>query len=179
MIRKFSLPNTGFSSRAFPRKRPPILQTLSSEQFSDWDLSRMPGRCHELDAGLQDHRCGKHSKPGSTPVHEHHPQPGGPVGRHGANHCRVRAERDFELVVQLPGVDDPTRVKDIIQSTALLELKLVQDGPFSSRESALAAHGGVLPPDTQLLPGPNRTERRDLVRGQPRGGGYRAGPERG
>ena len=37
---------------------------------------------------------------------------------------------DFELVVQLPGVDDPTRVKDIIQSTALLELKLVQDGPL-------------------------------------------------
>src|SRR5208282_300773 len=61
---------------------------------------------------------------------------------------------DFELVVQLPGVDDPTRVKDIIQSTALLELKIVQDGPMSSRESALAAHGGVLPPDTQLLPGP-------------------------
>jgi preprotein translocase subunit SecD len=52
-------------------------------------------------------------------------------------------------------VDDPTRVKDIIQSTALLELKLVQDGPFSSRESALAGHGGVLPLDTQLLPGPS------------------------
>jgi preprotein translocase subunit SecD len=63
-------------------------------------------------------------------------------------------QSDFELVVQLPGVDDPSRVKDIIQSTALLELKLVPDGPFSSRESALAAHGGVLPPDTQLLPGP-------------------------
>ena len=60
---------------------------------------------------------------------------------------------DFELVVQLPGVDDPTRVKDIMQSTALLELKLVQDGPYSSREAALAAHGGVLPPDTELLPG--------------------------
>ena len=60
---------------------------------------------------------------------------------------------DYELVVQLPGVDDPTRVKDIMQSTALLELKLVQDGPYPTREAALAAHGGVLPPDTQLLPG--------------------------
>jgi preprotein translocase subunit SecD len=60
---------------------------------------------------------------------------------------------DYELVVQLPGVDDPTRVKDIIQSTALLEFKIVQDGPFSSREAALAAHGGVLPPDAELLPG--------------------------
>jgi preprotein translocase subunit SecD len=56
-------------------------------------------------------------------------------------------------VVQLPGVDDPTRVKDIMQSTALLEFKLVQDGPYSSREAALASHGGVLPPDTELMPG--------------------------
>src|SRR5208282_6242086 len=63
---------------------------------------------------------------------------------------------DFELVVQLPGVDDPTRVKDIMQSTALLELKLVQDGPYPSREAALAAHGGVLPPDTELVEGSNR-----------------------
>ena len=58
---------------------------------------------------------------------------------------------DYELVVELPGVDDPGRVRDIIQSTALLELKIVQDGPFPSKEAALAAHGGVLPPDTELV----------------------------
>ena len=28
-----------------------------------------------------------------------------------------------QILVQLPGVDDPTRVKDIIQSTAMLEIK--------------------------------------------------------
>lgn len=60
----------------------------------------------------------------------------------------------YELVVELPGVEDTTRVKDLIQSTALLEFKLVQDGPFPTREAALSAHGGVLPPDTELLPGP-------------------------
>jgi preprotein translocase subunit SecD len=60
---------------------------------------------------------------------------------------------DYELVVQLPGVDDPTRVKDIIQSTAMLTLKIVRDGPFPTREAALAAHGGILPPDSELLPG--------------------------
>jgi preprotein translocase subunit SecD len=57
------------------------------------------------------------------------------------------------MVVQLPSVDDPTRVKDIIQSTALLELRIVQDGPYPTKEQALAQHGGVLPPDTQLLAG--------------------------
>ena len=60
---------------------------------------------------------------------------------------------DYELVVQLPGVSDPTRVKNIIQATAMLELKIVRGGPFSSREAALSQFGGVLPPGTELLPG--------------------------
>ena len=58
---------------------------------------------------------------------------------------------DHELVVELPSVDDPTRVKDLIQATALLELKIVQDGPYPTKEAALASHGGVLPPDSELV----------------------------
>ena len=54
----------------------------------------------------------------------------------------------------LAGVGDPTEARNIIQQVALLELKLVQDGPLPSKEAALGAHGGVLPPDTELLPGP-------------------------
>ncbi len=66
---------------------------------------------------------------------------------------------DYEILVQLPGVDEPDRVKEIIQRTAMLELKLVAGGPFSSRDAALAARGGILPPDTDLLrtsPGSSR-----------------------
>ena len=63
---------------------------------------------------------------------------------------RGRAEADYELVVELPGVDDPARVKQIMQTTAMLELSEVKDGPFGSREQALAKHGGVLPPNTKL-----------------------------
>ena len=59
----------------------------------------------------------------------------------------------YELVVELPGVSDPTRVKSIIQSTAMLELKIVRGGPYNGRNEALTSFGGVLPPDTQLLPG--------------------------
>lgn len=62
---------------------------------------------------------------------------------------------DYELVVQLPGVNDPSHVKDVIQQTAMLELKIVVDGPYPTQDAALAAHGGVLPPNTQLLPGTN------------------------
>ena len=41
-----------------------------------------------------------------------------------------------EVLVQLPGMDDPARVKGIMQSTALLELKLVDSGPFPSPAAA-------------------------------------------
>jgi len=58
---------------------------------------------------------------------------------------------EHEILVQLPGVDDPARVKNIMQSTAMLEIKLVHDGPFASETTALASRGGILPPDAMLL----------------------------
>jgi preprotein translocase subunit SecD len=64
---------------------------------------------------------------------------------------RGRADGDAEILVQLPGVDDPARIKQLLSTTALLELYDVKDGPYPSREEALAQHGGVLPLDSQLL----------------------------
>ena len=43
-----------------------------------------------------------------------------------------------QIMVQLPGVAEPQRAKEIIRSTALLELKLVEDGPASTREAPAA-----------------------------------------
>jgi preprotein translocase subunit SecD len=40
-----------------------------------------------------------------------------------------------QILVQLPGVANPQRAKDIIRSTALLELKLVEDGRPARRNS--------------------------------------------
>ena len=62
-----------------------------------------------------------------------------------------RGQGEFEILVQLPGVDDPARVKEIMQTTALLEIKLVKDGPYPSREAAISASNGVLPPGADLL----------------------------
>jgi preprotein translocase subunit SecD len=59
----------------------------------------------------------------------------------------------YQILVQLPGVDDPGRVKDIMQSTAMLEIKQVLDGPYASDQAALQAKGGVLPPDAILMTG--------------------------
>lgn len=59
----------------------------------------------------------------------------------------------YQILVQLPGVDDPARVKEIMQSTAMLEIRQSLGGPYSSEQQALQDHGGVLPPDALLLPG--------------------------
>ena len=58
---------------------------------------------------------------------------------------------DYEILVELPGVDDPARVKEIMQTTAQLEIDDVKDGPFPSREGALAQKGGILPLNTKLV----------------------------
>ncbi|MCI0718706.1 MAG: protein translocase subunit SecD [Acidobacteria bacterium] len=64
---------------------------------------------------------------------------------------------EAEILVQLPGVDDPARVKGILQTAALLELCEVKGGPFPSREAALSGHGGVLPSDMKLIRGSRRS----------------------
>lgn len=49
-------------------------------------------------------------------------------------------------------MDDPARVRDIIQTTALLEIREVKAGPYPSVEGAMAAHGGVMPENSETLP---------------------------
>lgn len=60
-----------------------------------------------------------------------------------------------QILVQLPGVDDPGRVKEIIQSTARLEIHQVFNGgqPYANEQAALQALGGVLPPGRVLMHG--------------------------
>jgi len=59
----------------------------------------------------------------------------------------------YQILVQLPGVDDFGRVKDIIQSTAMLEIKQSLGGPYPSEQAALQDKGGIIPVDAVLLPG--------------------------
>ena len=43
---------------------------------------------------------------------------------------------DYQILVELPSVDDPARVKEIIQSTAMLEIRQALAGPFSTEDEA-------------------------------------------
>ena len=58
-----------------------------------------------------------------------------------------------QILVQLPGVTDVARAKEIIRNTALLELKIVEQGPFPSEDAARQAYSNTLPPDLLIVPG--------------------------
>jgi preprotein translocase subunit SecD len=73
---------------------------------------------------------------------------------------QFQGRKDNEILVQLPGEGDPVRAKQVIQAGGQLELKLVEDPTtYPSEAAALAAHGGVLPPATEIVPG--RSEARN------------------
>jgi len=62
-----------------------------------------------------------------------------------------RSGADFQILVQLPGVDDPAHVQELIGTAAKLEICAVKDGPFPGKDAALAQHSGVLPLNTKLV----------------------------
>lgn len=62
------------------------------------------------------------------------------------------ATNDYEILVELPGADNPDRVKSIIKAKALLELKLVDAGPFPGADAAYQNYSGVVPSHLDLLP---------------------------
>ena len=59
------------------------------------------------------------------------------------------------IVVQLPGVDDPERIKRLIRNTAFLEFRLVDyplgGGCSPSREQVMASYGPQMPDHLELL----------------------------
>jgi preprotein translocase subunit SecD len=68
------------------------------------------------------------------------------IDEFGVTEPTVIAQGTDEIVVQLPGIQDPQRAKDLIGRTAVLEFKLVAQGP---QAGTLEAPG----PGTQVLPG--------------------------
>jgi preprotein translocase subunit SecD len=71
------------------------------------------------------------------------------------------------IVVQLPGVDDPERVKRLIKNTAFLDFRLVDypagGGGATSREEVLGNYGGRLPENIEILTGTIRNQAGEAV----------------
>jgi preprotein translocase subunit SecD len=58
-----------------------------------------------------------------------------------------------EIVVELPGISNTSRAKDIIGKTALLTLNLVEDGPATDQQTLLSKYQGKVPDDQELKVG--------------------------
>ena len=57
-----------------------------------------------------------------------------------------------QIQVQIPVGLDPGRVKQVIQTTGLLEFRLVERGPFPGEQDAAAFYGSTTPVDVEILP---------------------------
>jgi preprotein translocase subunit SecD len=64
----------------------------------------------------------------------------------------ARTPQDEEILVQMPGVSDVARAKEIMGKTAFLEFKLVEAGP-AAKEDLLKQYNGTLPGDLEIIPG--------------------------
>jgi preprotein translocase subunit SecD len=75
------------------------------------------------------------------------------VNELGVTEPSIAQQGADQILVQLPGVSDVDRAKEVIGSPGMLELKLVEQGPAASREDALRSTGGIVPPDMEVLSG--------------------------
>jgi preprotein translocase subunit SecD len=75
------------------------------------------------------------------------------IDQFGVAEPTVQAQGNDEIVVQLPGIQDPQRAKELIGRTALLEFKLLAQGP---QAGTIEKPG----PGVQVLPGKSETGRR-------------------
>ncbi|MGA7615205.1 MAG: protein translocase subunit SecD [Thermoanaerobaculia bacterium] len=66
--------------------------------------------------------------------------------------------RGKRIVIQLPGVDDPARVKDIIKTTAQLQFRLVEGTPGNDPQKVLESLPADVRGDVDILPGDSRDE---------------------
>jgi len=71
----------------------------------------------------------------------------------GVTEPYIAPEGGNRLVIQLPGIDDPARVKDIIKTTAQLQFRLVEGDAAPDAAGALASVPANMKTEVDVLPG--------------------------
>lgn len=76
------------------------------------------------------------------------------INAYGLSEATVQpyGSRGNELLVQFPGAGDHARIRNLLESRAVLEWDSVEGGPYQSPADIVAQHGGILPFNRQLLP---------------------------
>ncbi|MBC7360756.1 MAG: protein translocase subunit SecD [Candidatus Aminicenantes bacterium] len=75
------------------------------------------------------------------------------VDQFGVAEPVIQRQGTERIVVELPGVEDPERVKNLIKVTAVLEFKLVKAGPAPDEQTLLQEFGGKVPQDAEVVKG--------------------------
>jgi preprotein translocase subunit SecD len=73
----------------------------------------------------------------------------------------VTQHGDHQVVVQMPGVSDPERIKSLISRAAHLEFKMVEKSA-GTREALLEAYDGELPSDKVIVPAKSEIDENGL-----------------
>jgi preprotein translocase subunit SecD len=76
------------------------------------------------------------------------------VDETGTREPTIQRQGDERILLQLPGVDDPERVKRLLGKTAKMTFHLLDE-----RNTVEAAMAGRVPPGSQLLPSDDRDQR--------------------
>jgi len=128
-------------------------RNLISDQFPDWDIAPAPGEASGYLLTIKPSRISNIRQQTMDQAEETIRRR---IDALGLTEPLVApyGQGENEIIVELPGEGDPNRAKSVIQAGGQLELHLVLDStPYSSEAASMAAHGGVLPPNSQLVQG--------------------------
>jgi preprotein translocase subunit SecD len=128
-------------------------RNLITDQFPDWDVTPAPGEASGYLVTMKQSRVVNIQQQTMAQAEETIRRR---IDALGLTEPLVApyGQGDNEIIVELPGEGDPNRAKSVIQAGGQLELHLVLDTqPYPSEAAALAAHGGVLPPNAQIIQG--------------------------
>jgi preprotein translocase subunit SecD len=75
------------------------------------------------------------------------------IDQFGVAEPLIQRQGTDRLVVELPGIEDPDRVKNLIKVTAVLEWKLVKAGPAETEAALLGGEGVPVPADAEVVRG--------------------------
>ncbi len=90
------------------------------------------------------------------------------IDQFGVTEPVIQEASGNRIVVELPGVDDPERVRRLIKNTAFLEFRLTRmpkagSPALPTRQAVIDALGGQVPPDVEILDGDVRDSNRNIT----------------
>jgi preprotein translocase subunit SecD len=144
-----------FTIQEYDLAREDDIRDMLSDYFRDWDYSERGGSfVLSLKSGSEFYLRDQSVQQALETI-------GNRVDELGLTEPTIQRQglSSDRIIVELPGVEDPDRVKDILKTTALLEFRLVRAGPARDEETLLADFAGEVPEDMEIMRGdPEHTE---------------------